>query len=103
MFFTEWEILLVDDEPDVLTSSTLAMKNFKVYGLPLKIHTARSKAEAIEFFRSRPDQDMTRVAVAFIDVVMETDSAGLELCQFSRQDMKKLLTQIFVRTGQPCY
>ena len=28
MFFKEWTILLVDDEPDVLAVSKLAMKNF---------------------------------------------------------------------------
>ena len=36
MFFKHWPVLLVDDEPDVLTVSKLAMKNFEVYGLPLK-------------------------------------------------------------------
>ena len=30
----EWEILLVDDEPDVLSVSKLAMQNFDVYGRP---------------------------------------------------------------------
>jgi hypothetical protein len=37
MVFKEWTILLVDDEPDVLAISKLAMKGFDVYGLPLKI------------------------------------------------------------------
>jgi hypothetical protein len=41
------------------------------------------------------------LAVAFIDVVMETDRAGLELCEFIRKDMGNRLTQIFIRTGQP--
>ena len=36
MFFNEWEVLLVDDEPDVLNVSKLAMQDFEVYGLPLK-------------------------------------------------------------------
>ncbi len=40
VFSNMWEILLVDDEPDVLSVSKLAMKNFEVYGLPLKIQTA---------------------------------------------------------------
>ena len=47
MFFRDWTILLVDDEPDVLGISKLAMKNFDVYGLPLRIYTAVSKADAI--------------------------------------------------------
>ena len=47
MFFKEWVVLLVDDEPDVLSVSKLAMRAIKVYDLPLKIYTAASKAEAI--------------------------------------------------------
>lgn len=100
MFFKEWEILLVDDEPDVLSVSKLAMQNFEVYGLPLKIHTAGSMAEAIEFLSSRP-QIHWALSVAFIDVVMENDTAGLELCQHIREGMGNRLTQLFIRTGQP--
>ena len=44
MFFKEREVLLVDDEPDVLQVSRLAMRHFEVYGLPLRLHTATSKA-----------------------------------------------------------
>ena len=100
MFFQQWEILLVDDEPDVLSVSKLAMKSFDVYGLPLKIHTASSKAEALELLNSRPGMQWT-LAVAFVDVVMESDTAGLELCQVIREDMGNKLTQLFIRTGQP--
>ena len=100
MFFNEWEILLVDDEPDVLAISKLAMQNFDVYGLPLKIETAPSKAEALEFLGSRPHMHWA-LAIAFIDVVMENDSAGLELCQRIREEMGNRLTQLYIRTGQP--
>lgn len=100
MFFKEWEILVVDDEPDVLQISELAMKNFNVYGLPLNIHTARSKADAIELLQSRPEIQWG-LAVAFIDVVMETDAAGLELCEAIRALPGKKITQLYIRTGQP--
>jgi hypothetical protein len=39
--------------------------------------------------------------VALIDVVMETDQAGLELCEHIRDVMKNRTLQICVRTGQP--
>ncbi|MCB0168797.1 MAG: response regulator receiver protein [Anaerolineae bacterium] len=100
MYYKEWELLLVDDEADVLSISKLAMKEFKVYGLPLKIHTAESKAAALELLRRRPDIQFG-LAVAFIDVVMESDTAGLELCQYIREEMGNRLTQLFIRTGQP--
>ena len=100
MYFTNWEVLLVDDEPDVLSVSKLAMRDFTVYGLPLRVHTAKSKAETLELLRSRPEIQFG-LAVAFIDVVMESDAAGLELCQFIREEMGNKLTQLFIRTGQP--
>ena len=99
MFYKEWDVLLVDDEPDVLNVSKLAMRNFEVYGLPLNIHTAESKAQALEILNSRPP--FLGLAVAFIDVVMETDTAGLELCQHIREERGDKLTQLFIRTGQP--
>ena len=34
MFETEWPVLVVDDEPDILTVSKLAMKNFRIDGQP---------------------------------------------------------------------
>lgn len=101
MFNTEWEILLVDDEPDILSITKLAMRDFAVYGLPLKIHTTVSKAATVEFLNGRPDRIFSRLTVAFIDVVMENDSAGLELCQEIREQMQNYNTQLFIRTGQP--
>jgi len=100
MFFKEWEVLIVDDDPDVIQVSRLAMRHIEVYGLPLRLHTATSKAEALKVFAMSPVQ-MPAVAVAFIDVVMETDSAGLDLCQALREEHKNRITQLFVRTGQP--
>ena len=41
------------------------------------------------------------MAVAFIDVVMETDTAGLELCQFIRETQRNRVTTLYIRTGQP--
>lgn len=104
MFQKYWDVLIVDDEPDVLTVSKLAMKNFEVFFLPIKIHTATSKAEAIRILKEKfvPDQNyVTPLAVAFIDVVMESDTAGLDLCRYIREELDNYITQIYVRTGQP--
>ena len=100
MFFKYWPVLLVDDEPDVLAISRLAMKNFEVYGLPLKIYTASSKADAIELINDDVEVGCS-LAVAFLDVVMETQQAGLELCDYIRNNLGNKLTQIYIRTGQP--
>ena len=70
----------------------------------MKVYTATSKAEAIELLNGplgSQVRGISRIAVAFIDVVMETDHAGLELCQYIRETMGNKITQIYVRTGQP--
>ncbi len=100
MFFKEWVVLLVDDEPDVLSISKLAMRNFEVYGLPLKLYTAESKTEAVQLLHDSLEV-ASSLAVAFIDVVMETDTAGFELCEYIRDGMGNRLSQLFIRTGQP--
>lgn len=99
-YFTKWDVLIVDDEPDVLALSKLAMEDFEVYGLPLALHTAQTGAQAIELLHESIDLS-TNLALAFVDVVMETDSAGLDLCNHIREDIGNRLTQIFIRTGQP--
>jgi hypothetical protein len=103
MQLTEFHVVQVDDEPDVHEISRLAMRSFQVYGLPVRLHSAHSKAEGIEVLNGltlgRPDVSLA--AVALIDVVMETDHAGLELCDYIRNVMKNRMLQIYVRTGQP--
>ncbi|MBC7878213.1 MAG: response regulator receiver protein [Anaerolineales bacterium] len=104
MFFNEWNILVVDDEPDVLAVTRLALRDVKVYGLPVKIHTASSKAEAIELLKgplSLQGSLEPIVAVALVDVVMESDHAGLELCKYIREEAKGHSVQLYIRTGQP--
>jgi CheY-like chemotaxis protein len=104
MFAKEITVLAVDDEPDVLSVTKLALRNMTVGGLPLNVHTATSKAEAIELLNGplgSQVRGISRIAVAFIDVVMETDLAGLELCQYIRETLGNKITQIYVRTGQP--
>jgi CheY-like chemotaxis protein len=104
MIFNEWNVLIVDDEPDVLAVTKLALRDVLVYDLPLKLYTAKSKAEAIRIL----NDDLAieginegSMAVAFIDVVMETDHAGLELCNYIRNDLRNKVAQLYIRTGQP--
>ena len=41
------------------------------------------------------------MAVILLDVVMETEGAGLELVQFVRKELKNETVRIILRTGQP--
>ncbi len=94
-----WDVLLVDDEPDVLAVSRLVLKGIKVYDIPLRVHEFTSKEAAITYFRDRGE--LPDLALAILDVVMETDRAGLELCEYIRKVAGNRVTTIVVRTGQP--
>jgi CheY-like chemotaxis protein len=95
---THWEVLLVDDDPDVLAVSRLALKHIQVYGIPIKIHECTNKADAIKYLQSTAE--LSDLALALIDVVMETEHAGLDVCRFIREDLNNRVTPIVVRTGQ---
>ena len=65
-----WNVLIVDDEPDIHEISELSLKRETVFGAKLKLHHAKSAKEARDFFEY--DEAAAALAVAFIDVVMET-------------------------------
>ena len=68
--------------------------------LPLKLHHANSAKEARELLQANP---MLRyeLAVALIDVVMETDHAGLDLCKYLREELGMTLRE--ARRGCPTH
>jgi signal transduction histidine kinase/DNA-binding response OmpR family regulator len=91
-----WKVLIVDDENDIHTMTQLALKNFQFAQRPLQIFQAMSGTQAREILQVEPD-----IAVALIDVVMETDDAGLQLIDFIRNQLKYFLIRLIIRTGQP--
>jgi CheY-like chemotaxis protein len=103
LWFPEWKVLVVDDDPDVLRLTELALRNVEVEGVPVHVYTASSKAEAIEVLNTHMAEPggLGLLTVALIDVVMETDTAGLELCDHIRNTMGNSTAQIYIRTGQP--
>src|ERR1700676_113264 len=91
-----WRVLLVDDEPDLHTITKLALSSFELDGRGLEFFHAYSAADARIVLRREPD-----IALAIVDVVMETESAGLELARWMRQELNNRFTRIVLRTGQP--
>jgi signal transduction histidine kinase len=94
--FPPWKVLIVDDEVDVHTMTELGLKNFEFQERPLKMLHAHSGAEAREILKAEPD-----IAIALVDVVMETDDAGLRLINFIRDELHYRLIRLIIRTGQP--
>jgi diguanylate cyclase (GGDEF)-like protein len=93
-----WRILIVDDDTDVHKATELAMQGLQVEGHPLAFLHAKSAAEARRMLRSEPD-----VAVVLLDVVMESEDAGLQLVRHIREELRLRAVRIVLRTGQPGY
>ena len=91
-----WKILVVDDEPDVHMLTRLNLREFSFANRPLEILSANSAAEAKQVLAAEND-----IAVALVDVVMETDDAGLLLVSYLRNQLKNSLIRVIIRTGQP--
>lgn len=91
-----WNLLVVDDEPDVHEITNLALKHRQWRKRGFSVRSAMSAQEAIDLLKKDPSQ----FHVALVDVVMETDSAGLDLCKYIRLNCPPAL-RIVLRTGQP--
>ncbi|HCF27660.1 MAG TPA: response regulator receiver protein [Cyanobacteria bacterium UBA11049] len=92
-----WKVIIVDDEPDVHRATELALKNFKFEGRRLSFFSAYSGKEAIHSIAvAHPD-----AALILLDVVMETNDAGLKVVQYIREELKNLQVRIILRTGHP--
>jgi signal transduction histidine kinase len=91
-----WKILIVDDDADIHAMTRLALDDFEFSGRKLQLFQAMSGIEAQEILANE-----SKIAVALIDVVMETDDAGLRLVEFIRNQLKDSSMRLIIRTGQP--
>ncbi len=93
-----WRILIVDDDSDVHKATELAMQGLTVEGQPLAFLHASSAAQARQLLASEAD-----LAVVLLDVVMESEDAGLQLVRHIREELGLQALRIVLRTGQPGY
>src|SRR5262245_16508774 len=91
-----WKIAIIDDEPAVHDGTKFALHDYRLNGQGLEILSAHSAAEGRQLMRRHPE-----VAVVLLDVIMESDTAGLELVEFIRNELKNETVRIILRTGQP--
>ena len=91
-----WKVLIVDDEPEVHAVTKLALNDFSLNGKTLEFISAYSGEEAKAIFNTHSD-----IAVVLLDVVMETDDAGLKVAEYVRNELDNHFTRIILRTGQP--
>jgi sigma-B regulation protein RsbU (phosphoserine phosphatase) len=91
-----WTVLIVDDEPEIHQITLLALRDFSFLQHKLKFISAYSAAEARHILQHNKE-----IALILLDVVMETDDAGLVLVRYIREQLQNQLVRIILRTGQP--
>ena len=90
-----WRVLIVDDDVDVHVVTRLALRNVSFLGRPLQLLSAYSGKEAMEVMRATED-----IALVLLDVMMETDDAGLRVAKAIRGELGNHLMRVVLRTGQ---
>ena len=92
------KILIVDDDEDVHQATTFALQGLEILGHPLQFLHAYSGREAEKLLACEDN-----IAVILLDVVMESEDAGLRLVQQIRRNLGLTTPRIILRTGQPGY
>jgi signal transduction histidine kinase len=91
-----WKVAIIDDDPAVHEGTRFALYDYSLNGSGIALLSAYSAEEGRRLLRDHCD-----IAVILLDVVMETDSAGLDLVGFIRNELKNETVRIILRTGQP--
>jgi diguanylate cyclase (GGDEF)-like protein len=91
-----WKVMIVDDDPGMHAVTRLALRDFTHDGRGLSFLSAYSGREAFEQLCQHRD-----VALILLDVVMESDDAGLTLARKVRSELGNCDVRIILRTGQP--
>ena len=91
-----WKVLIVDDEPEVHLITQTVLANFELEGKRLEFISAYSGKESLEILRTTND-----IAVVLLDVIMETNDAGLIVAHKIREELNNTRIRIILRTGQP--
>lgn len=90
------KVLIVDDEPTVHEITALVLKGFRYRGYRLDLMSAYSATEARQVLA-----DEGPFALILLDVIMETDDAGLTLARYIREELRDQTVRIILRTGEP--
>lgn len=92
----KWKIAVIDDDQAVHEGTRFALSDYNLNGQGLEILSAYSAAEGRALMLAHPD-----VAAVLLDVIMETDVAGLDLVEYIRNEIHNETVRIILRTGQP--
>jgi diguanylate cyclase (GGDEF)-like protein len=93
-----WQVLIVDDDPEIHSVTQLALSDLVVLGRRLEYFHAYSGQDACQVIENNPG-----IVLVLLDVVMETDNAGLNVVKHIREVLDRQDIRIVLRTGQPGY
>ncbi|MBT5051555.1 MAG: hybrid sensor histidine kinase/response regulator [Rhodospirillaceae bacterium] len=91
-----WKVLIVDDDRDVHEVTRLALHDFEFDDRQLDFISGYSSEDGRDIVQDNPD-----AAILLLDIVMETDQAGLQLVEYVRKEAANDQMRIVLRTGQP--
>ncbi len=93
-----WHVLVVDDEKTVHEVTALVLAGFRFENKPVKLWHVYTGSEARLLLKTGH-----KFAAMLLDVVMESEHAGLELVDFVRNILGDSCLRILLHTGQPGY
>ncbi|WP_049974048.1 DUF3369 domain-containing protein [Azospirillum sp. B4] len=91
-----WKVLVVDDDTEVHALTRMVLSRLRFRDRKIEILSAHSGAEGFKVLAEETD-----IAIVLLDVVMETDDAGLVLARRIRRELGNEAVRIILRTGQP--
>lgn len=91
----KWKILIVDDEKDIHILTKKVLERFTYNEKGLEFISAYNGQDAITLLKENSD-----VALVLLDVIMESDDAGLLVSKRIREELKNHEIQIVLRTGE---
>lgn len=91
-----YDVLIVDDDPDMVRITEFALARVTVDGAPLRLTCCTSAADA----RALIEREGRRFAAALVDVCLETDDAGVEFVRWLRETRSEARTRVILRSGQ---
>jgi len=94
----KWKVLIIDDDKEVHAVTKLALHDFEFENRQLDLISAHSAKEAKNLLLDNSD-----FAFVLLDVVMESNDAGLQVIDYIRNVLQNKLIRIVIRTGQPGY
>jgi CheY-like chemotaxis protein len=89
-------VLIVDDDEQIHAVTKMVLSDFRFRDRGLLFLSAYSGRAGYEMIAANPD-----LAVVFLDVVMESETAGLDLARDIRGRLGNAYVRIVLRTGQP--